>query len=337
MEQSSERALDAAEIDTLGKRIRTLRMRPILTLGLAVLLISVIVLLLSSMHWESKAIDALVSAFGISLIFLGLPLWILFLRDSLRDAKTLKNDIEIGRAFVFEGQVAESLRHLKIMRGLIKARLIYYEENSRQRFDILPSSGTVIGANGKMPGVWCKEKIFEATAPPEQQYEALVNPGISETNSGQEMDLYQRHMSQDEYAEITTRTAKLRRPPGFLILMAVWMLILAAAFAMHASSGQIELWIDRHGLQAVLVCFITAIAAVRYFRMLKMASLLSREAGMKVLMVLRPRSGFEVCDDKNIPPILEYLPISQLGWSSCGKPYPWRLRKMRISKAKAAC
>jgi len=334
MEQISERPLDAAEANALEKRICALRMRPILTLGAAVFLISLIILLLSSLYWESKAIDVLVSAFGISLVLLWLPLWILVSRDSLRNAMAMKGDMKSGRVFVFESPIEEPLRRLKIIRSLIKEHLVYNEQNVPQRLDVLPCSGTVIRANGKMPNVWLKEKILEAVAAPKQQFEALVKQGTPEADVEEAMDLFQRHMSQEELEELAAHIAKLRRLPGSLIFMAVWMLVLTAAIAIYASSGQLKLWVDKYQLQASLMCFITAIIAFRYFRTLKTASLLTQDAGVKILRLLRLRSEFEGSADENDPPVLEYLPISQLGWSVYGKPYPWRLRKSHIPKAK---
>ncbi len=334
MDQITERPLDAAEANTLKKRIRALRMRPILTLGAAAILISLTILLLSSLHWESRTIDVLVSAFGISLVLLGLPLWILASRDLLRNARMMKGDMKAGRVFVFESPIEEPLRRLKIIQSLIKEQLVWNDPNLRQRLEVLPCSGTVILANGKMPKAWLKEKIFEATAPPKQQFEALVKQGTPEPDAEEAIDLFQRHMSQEELEELAAHIAKLRRPPGSLIVMAVWMLVLIAVIAMHASSGQLKPGVDTYQLQASLVCFITAIVVFRYFRTLKTASLLTQDAGVKILRLLRARSEFEGSTVENTPPVLEYLPISQLGWSAYGKPYPWRLRKSRIPKAK---
>jgi hypothetical protein len=332
LEQSSERQLDPAESGSLRKRIRTLRIRPFLILGMVALLLSLIVLGLNSLKWESKAIDALISAFGISLILLGLPLWILVSRDALRDAKTLKNNIKIGRVFIFTGPVAKPLRHHRMMQGLIKERLLYDEINLEQRFDVLPNSGTVIKVNGKFPNRWWKEKVFEATAPPEKQYEALVKQCSPKGAAEDPVDLFQRHMSQEELEELTIHIAKLKRPPGALIVLAVWILILIIAIIMHASDGQLSQWADKYQMQAMLMCIFTAIGIFRYLRMLKTARLLSQDAGMKVLRLLRPRQEIENRTDENIPPVLEYLPVSQFGWSVYGKPYLWRLRKSRIPK-----
>jgi hypothetical protein len=38
--------------------------------------------------------------------------------------------------------------------------------------------------------------------------------------------------------------AKLKRPPGVLIVLAVWILILIIAIIMHASDGQLRQWAD---------------------------------------------------------------------------------------------
>jgi hypothetical protein len=323
MEQISERPINGSELDVLKKRIRTLRMWPFLFM--AAILISDILIFFVSMRSDANMVGAILAAF--TLLLIGLPPWMFVSRNLLRDMKLLKRDMEFARVFTFEGTVAAPQRQIKIMRRLIRKRLIYEEVDVGQQFELLPCSGTILRINGTLPGAWFTGTIYESTASPKDQYEAFVKQDALESDSGQAIDLFQRHMSQVELEELSVHAKKFRKPPGILIIMAVWLLILAAAPLIHLFTGRFQEWFYVYSTQVIFVCLVAGTATRRYLHMRKTASLLSQDAGTMVLMVLRSRLETEIHVEEKIPPVLEYLPISRMGWNSYGKPYAWRLRE----------
>jgi hypothetical protein len=332
LEQSSERQISVDEAGVLEKRIFRLKMRPLWILATAVFSISLIILVLNSMNLHSRIPDALYMILAISLTFIGLPVFILFTRDSFREAKALKGDLETGSIFIFEGPVTPPLRRCRAIRHLIHERLIHVEENVPQRFEVLLNSETVIRVNGVMSERWRKGRIVQATAPPEQHYDALVKQGLSEEATGESVDLFQRHMSQAEIGELKNHIARFKKPPALLIAMTVWMLLLITAVIISVSEGSFGQWQSKYRFQAVMVCVLFAITAWRYFRALKTVRLMNQDAGMEILRIIKSQEECASKTNNNLIPVLEFLPVSLLGWSVDGKPYPWRLRRPRLIK-----
>jgi hypothetical protein len=332
LEQSSERQISAEETIALRKRVLKLKMRPVWIIAAAVCSISLFTLLLESLHLESDVPEILLSILAISLILIGLPIYLLFIRDSFREVTALKGDLNIGRAFIFEGPVTEPLRRIKTIQQLAGERLIHAGEDTSQRFDILPNSMTVIRVNGVMSSGWHKGRMLEATAPPEHHYDALVKEGLPENVTGSSFDLFQRHMSQAEISELNTHIAQFKKPSGLLIAMAVSMLLLIAAFIWAVCEGKFRQWQNMHQLEAAMITVLFAITAGRYIRSFKTARLMDRDAGVKILRIIKPQEECEGKTNSNLTPVLEFLPVSLLGWNVDGRPYPWRLKKPRILK-----
>jgi hypothetical protein len=74
LEKKAERRLCSTEAEDLRKRIFRLRMRPILILGFEAVLVLLFILFVETLQWKSRLLDILASAFGISLILIGLPI-----------------------------------------------------------------------------------------------------------------------------------------------------------------------------------------------------------------------------------------------------------------------
>ncbi len=332
LEQKSERRLCDAEIADLRRRLSRLRARPILVVGAMALLVCPLILIFSSQS-QSEIPDALVFVYAISLVFIGLPLVILLIRDGLREAGILKGDLRIGCVFTFEGPVGEPWRSCRAIKGLVKERLISIEEGARPRLDVLPVSGAVIVANGLKPEGWWKGDVVEATAPPEQHYDVPVSLNNPAGLAGERFDVLQRHLSPGEIAELRYHITRIRRPPGMLIVMTVWMAILLTAMLMYASEGKLGQWLDRFKAQAPLVSGIFAVNAYRYIRTARTARLMNLDVSREVLRIYKPDVGAEGEIKEERPPSFEVLPASLLVWTVEGKPYPWRLRKSRHPKS----
>jgi hypothetical protein len=328
--QRSMRPISVDETGVLKKRIFRLRIRPLWIIAAAIFVIPIFIVFLNSLHLQSDLLDSIRAILGLSILFLGLPTYILSTRDSIREAKALKGDLEIGSLFIFEGKIMPPLRRCKIIKHLNKELLIHADENIQQQFEILPNSETVLRVNGIMSERWRKGRILEATAPPEHHYDALVKEGLPEETTGESIDLFQRHMSHAELAELKRHIAHFKKPSGVLIAMATWMLLLIAA--VFVSEGSFRAWQNGSRLQAVLVCILFAVAAARYIRSRRTARLLNEDAGMEILQIIKPQEPCEASANTRLAPVLEFLPNSLLGWNVDGMPYPWRLRKPRLRK-----
>jgi hypothetical protein len=332
LEQTAKRQISVEEAGALKKRISRLKMRPLWILVMAILSIPLFILFLKSLNLQSDIPDALFAILAISLILIGLPVYILFTRDSFSEAKALKGDLETGSIFIFEGPVTQPLRRCKTIRHLTRERLIHVEENIPHRFDVLLNSETVLRVNGVISGRWRKGRIVEATAAPEQHYDALVKQGLSEGAPGESVDLFQRHMSQAELGELKHHIARFKKPPALLIAMTVWMLMLITTVFISMTEGGFGQWQNKYRFQAVMVCILFAITTWRYIRALKTARLMNQDAGMEILRIIKSQEECAGNTNKDLIPVLEFLPVSLLGWSVDGKPYPWRLRKPRLLK-----
>jgi hypothetical protein len=313
----------AAESEAIKKRLFLLKTRPVRILLVAAILVAVFILPMNVLHWNSRLFDLLIFLYGTALILFGLPISILISRDAIKEARILKRDLEIGRVYIFEGVVAETWKSRKLFRGLLKERLIPIEAGALQRFDILPASGMVIEANGMRPRGWWKGMAFEATAPPEHHYDALVSG--PDGDIGGQAELYQRHMSQGEITELAYHIARAKRPPAILYLLASLLLLMIAAISGYGPEGRLREWYDAFHLQAFLVGGSFAFIVRRYIQTLRTARLMAQDAGLKILRIIRPKPEFENRD----VPVLELLPVSLLGWNMGGKPYAWRLRKTK--------
>ncbi len=287
LEQKSERRLCDAEVAELSRRIFRLRARPILIVAAMALLVCPLVLFFNSQP-QPQIPDALIFAYGISLVFIGLPVVILLIRDGLREAGILKGDLRFGRVFMFEGPMGEPWRCCRAVKGLLKERLISNEQGVQQRLDVLPVSGAVIVANGLKPHGWWTGEVVEATAPPEQHYDVPVSLDNTAGIAGEHFDVLQRHMSPGEIAELKYHIARIRRPPAMLIVMTVWTAILLTAMFAYASDGKLVQWLARFRTQALLVSGIFAINAYRYTRAVRTARLLNQDASRQVLRIYKP-------------------------------------------------
>jgi hypothetical protein len=332
MEQRAKRPISIEEAGALQKRISRLKMRPLWILATAAFSIPFFILFINSLNLQSGISDAVFSILGISLMLIGLPVFILFTRDSFKEAKALKSDLETGIIYIFEGRVTPPLRNVKTIRHLIRERLIHGEDNIPHRFEVLPNSETVVRVNGVISKGWQKERIVQATAPPEQHYDALVRQGLSREANGESVDLFQRHMSQAEMAELKNHIARLKKPTAWLIGMTIWMLLLIAMATISTSDGSFSQWLRKYQFQAVMVCVLFTITARRYIRAIKTARLMNQDADMKVLHIIKSSDEGANKTDNSRSQGLEFLPLSLLGWNADGKPYLWRLRRSRLIK-----
>jgi hypothetical protein len=332
IEQRSERPISIEEANILRKRIFAVRVRPLWILMAVAFSITLIILCNNSFNQQSEIPDVLITVLGLALIFIGLPFYILFTRDSFREAKALKSDLVTGKVFIFEGPIAGPLIRCKTIRRLFKERLFHAGENPPQQFDVLPISSTVFRINGILSRGWRKGRIVEATAPPARHYDVLIQQGIPGETTGEPYDLYQRHMSQAEIVELKNHIVRFRKPPRMFIVMAVQMLILIAAVFISVSVGKFSQWQDRYRIEAGIVCVLFVITLSRYIRDLRTARLMIQDAGIEVLRIVKPQDECEGKINQGLTPVLEFLPNSLLAWSVNGRPYPWRLRKPRPVK-----
>jgi hypothetical protein len=327
MEQKSERRIKPQEADAVKRRIFLLKTRPIQIIFVAAILISPVILL-NSLQYNSKILDLTSSIVAIFTLLLGLPILILVTKDSYQAAAILTSDLRAGRVFIFEGSITAIWNRHKIFKRLFKEHLIDMDVNGKQRIEVLPVSGAVMDANGLKPDRWREGVIVEATAPPEQHYDAIVTG--PEGDIGEQADLLQRHMSQGEIAELALHITRRKRPPSILVFLSVWLLVLIVALSLHASEGKLRQWFDAYHWQTVLVCISYSIVSYRYIRDLRIVRLMNQDVGLKMLKIIRPKPEFEYVDKEKIP-VLEVLPISLICWSSDGRPYSWRLSKTRHS------
>jgi hypothetical protein len=332
MEQRAKRQISTEEAGALQKRISRLKVRPLWILAIAVFSIPLFILFINSLNLQPGIPDAVFSILGLSLMFIVLPVFILFTRDSLREAKALKCDLETGNIYVFEGLITRPLRRVKTIRLLIRERLIHGEDNILHRFEVLPNSEAVIRVNGVISERWQKDRIVQATAPPEQHYDALVKQGLSKDANGESVDLFQRHMSQAEIAELKNHIARLKKPTAWLIGMTVWMLTLITMVTISTSDGSLGQWLSKYQFQAGTVCVLFAITARRHIQALKTARLMNQDADMRILRIIKSSDECASKTNNSLSQGLEFLPVSLLGWNADGKPYLWRLRRSRLIK-----
>ncbi len=295
---SGPRSLEPAELaEVRGLRARTwsrLWQVPAILLG-ALAAVVVVALLEPRVPASLEGLPA----FLIGVVALLAPAFaVLRLRDLVRRARALGQDLELGQVETFSAPGGEPARHV----------------------EVLPRSQLVFRLDGAAPRKPRQVDIARAAAAPRD----AVRWAFPRSWAGESEDvegLSRRRLSEGERAELTRSIRSLRKPSGCLLGLAGLFLLMVTAMAInHWRGGPIETSFMDFFL-GVLWTFALGRGIFHYVRARRLAERLDfdLDAGWVAVMARESAAG-----EPPSPGDLEVLPTAGLPWTESGRPAPWR-------------
>ncbi len=233
------------------------------------------------------------------------------LAQDLRKGVVLRFEGELARASLFESQ------NRKAHARMVAAGVLDGDPEISQWVEMLPGTGKVLSANGRLMSVRATGEVREAAAPPEHPYITALPPEYVVTLKFPELRSARRRMTEDELEELQVQIHRYRQPS--LMAMASVVLFCLVILLMRESS-------ETARLRMLPLLFLAIAGGVAYARRWFQSTRLQVDLSEGWLITIHdPSEDDEGMSDLPLnAPRAEVLPVSEGLWTERGKPAPWR-------------
>ncbi|MEZ5990329.1 MAG: hypothetical protein R3F30_14655 [Planctomycetota bacterium] len=304
----------------LNERLRDLRRE--LRLVLVVLVVTLVALSVLGVVAEDQQDLGFLVELCLVLVMLTLPLGLLRLRDSLREIRSLRLDLERGYVERFGGLLDPG----RFLTGL--AKRAHERLRSEEGFDadgehsveVLPTSGRVLSADGRPLSAETVASVGRAAAPPADPFVQPLPDGFRVVLKDPSLRVARRRLEEEEVHELEHWVHRYKQP-GWTGIGAALLLCLLVVLARDGA-------LDWSRFELPILAAIAIFGMVEYGRRWLDGSRLAEDHAQGWVLTIHDPAG----EDEGMArlplsrPRLEVLPMSRGVWTEGGRPAPWRLR-----------
>lgn len=320
LRRRQERAVKDEERRDLERELSSERQR--LRAGLLLSVLGLILIGTMGVVWEGGAVPTFLVEDILALLLISLvPLLLYRVHHSQSRMRALAQDLRKGVVLRFEGHLArESLfenENRKAHSRLVEEGVLEGDPETQQWVEMLPGTGKILMANGKLSRMRAMGEVREAAAPPEHPYVTALPEGYVVTLKYPDLRSARRRMTEDELDELRMQIHRYRQPS--LLALGSVVLFCGLLLLMRESTQEVN-------LRLLPLLFLSILGGIGFARRWFQSTRLQLDLQQGWLITIHdPAESDEGMAGLPLnAPRAEVLPVSEGLWTERGIPAPWR-------------
>jgi hypothetical protein len=230
--------------------------------------------------------------------------------------RRIRADLARGEVEQFAGQLPASVDPA-LRRAVGRGELV--PGTGPHRLDALPSSGLILGVDGRMPSLQQLAYVVDIAPTQPHAFRASLPDGLAPANEDVPVHLQRRSLTPAERDELAAHIRRLRRQyrPALLVTLSLFIVV---GWELQAAGS----WRGLVGGTCVAWYVLAAFSWTGYVRRIRAAGKLALDRELRWVVTVDDAGS----SPEPNPPRLEVLPISQLAWTENATPATWRIARL---------